>query len=299
MMTSHPSNMENSIVADDGASIGFLPPLTSADARLYWEHLLEPSVRLWVTLHDDEVVGTVQLHLSIKQNGAHRAEIAKLMVHPQRRRLGIARQLMDVAERAEVEANRSLLVLDTRAGDPSNGLYRSLGFVEAGRIPQYAPSADGQLDETVIYYKFIKDSREIDFHSNRPTSPGTLHHVEINVSNLQRSAEFWGGLLGYLGYEPHQNWPTGLSWRKGGMYIVLVQTESDYLEPRYHRKYTGLNHLAFHAESRQQVDELADLLTTRGSHVLYEDLHPYAGGAEHYAVFFEDPDRLKVEVVAP
>jgi len=334
MITSHPSDMANSIIAndrgisltnglhivevtewnaedlnslrslliavvDDGASIGFLPPLSHADARLYWEHLLEPSVRLWLAHYDGEVVGTVQLHLSMKQNGLHRAEIAKLMVHPQRRRLGVARQLMDLAERAAVEANRSLLVLDTRAGDQSNALYRSLGFVEAGRIPQYAVSADGQLDETVIYYKFVAGFREMDFHPIRPTSQGMFHHVEINVSNLQKSAEFWGWLLGYLGYEPYQNWPTGLSWRKGGMYIVLVQTESDYLEPRYHRKCTGLNHLAFHAESRQQVDELANLLRTMGSHALYEDRHPYAGGAEHYAVFFEDPDRLKVEVVAP
>ncbi|WP_067566284.1 GNAT family N-acetyltransferase [Ferroacidibacillus organovorans] len=251
-------------VVADGASIGFLPPLTRADARLYWEHLLEPSVRLWVALYDGEVVGTVQLHLSMKQNGAHRAEIAKLMVHPQRRRLGIARQLMDVAGRSAMEANRSLLVLDTRAGDPSNVLYRSLGFVEAGRIPQYALSADGQLDETVIYYRFIEDSQELDLPPNRTISPGTLHHVEINVSNLQRSVEFWGWLLGYLGYEPYQNWTTGLSWRKGGIYIVLVQTESDYLEPRYHRKHAGLNHLAFYAESRQQVDELTNLLRTMG-----------------------------------
>ncbi|KUO95648.1 VOC family protein [Ferroacidibacillus organovorans] len=134
---------------------------------------------------------------------------------------------------------------------------------------------------------------------NHSTRSGTLHHVEINVSNLQRSAEFWGWLLEYLGYVPYQTWVEGRSWCKGVTYIVLVQTESDYLEPRYHRKRTGLNHLAFHAASRQRVDELADLLRTRGTHVLYEDRHPYAGGEEHYAVFFEDPDRLKVEVVAP
>ncbi|WP_179123151.1 VOC family protein [Ferroacidibacillus organovorans] len=142
-------------------------------------------------------------------------------------------------------------------------------------------------------------SRESDFHPNHSTRSGTLHHVEINVSNRQRSVEFWGWLLGYLGYKPYQNWVEGRSWCKGETYVVLVQTESDYFEPHYQRKRTGLNHLAFHAASRQQVDELADLLRTRGTHVLYEDRHPYAGGAEHYAVFFEDPDRLKIEVVAP
>ena len=162
-------------VVADGASIGFLPPLNDADAKLYWEHLLEPSVRLWTADYDGEIVGTVQLHLTMKQNGAHRAEIAKLMVHPQKRRLGIARQLMDVAERAAMEAGRSLLVLDTRAGDPSNTLYRSLGFVEAGRIPQYARSANGQFDETVIYYKLLAGSREIDFHRTISSTGGRVH----------------------------------------------------------------------------------------------------------------------------
>ena len=40
-------------------------------------------------------------------------------------------------------------------------------------------------------------------------------------------------------------------------------------------------------------------LRQKGVTVLYEDKHPHAGGADHYAVFFEDPDRTKVELVAP
>ncbi|WDL99626.1 VOC family protein [Alicyclobacillus sp. ALC3] len=128
---------------------------------------------------------------------------------------------------------------------------------------------------------------------------GTLHHVEINVSNLQRSLEFWGWLLEYLGYEPFQNWPEGRSWRKGETYLVFVQTESHYSDVEFHRKRTGLNHLAFHADSRTQVDELTILLRAKGIPILYEDRHPHAGGPDHYAVFFEDRDRMKVEIVAP
>jgi ribosomal protein S18 acetylase RimI-like enzyme len=61
---------------------------------------------------------------------------------------------------AEAEAGRrgrTLLVLDTRAGDVSNRLYRSLGYVEAGRIPRFARSAGGRLDDTVIYYKELRE----------------------------------------------------------------------------------------------------------------------------------------------
>ena len=62
---------------------------------------------------------------------------------------------MEEAEEIAIVEGRSLLVLDTREGDPSNFLYTSLGYNEAGRIPYYAKSADGQLDSTVLYYKVI------------------------------------------------------------------------------------------------------------------------------------------------
>lgn len=91
----------------------------------------------------------------MKPNAAHRAEIAKLMVSPEARRCGIARMLMETAEEAARQENRTLLVLDTREGDPSNGLYRSLGFIEVSKIPHFARSADGSLDATVLYYKEI------------------------------------------------------------------------------------------------------------------------------------------------
>lgn len=142
-------------VVDDGASIGFLPPMKHSAADEYWETVLKPEVILYVAKWNDEIVGTVQLHLCTKQNGLHRAEIAKLMTHPDYRGRGIARTLMKKAEeRAKLE-ERILLVLDTRAGDPSNYLYLSLGFVEAGRIPFYAKSGEGNLDTTVLYYKTI------------------------------------------------------------------------------------------------------------------------------------------------
>ena len=128
---------------------------------------------------------------------------------------------------------------------------------------------------------------------------GLIHHIEINVSNLQSSVDFWSWLLEELGYEPFQKWDGGQSWIIGKTYIVFVQTDEKYLNPPYHRSRTGLNHLAFYARSRQQVDDLTRLLKQKGVRILYEDRHPYAGGNNHYAVFFEDPDRIKVELVAP
>ncbi|KZE78523.1 GCN5 family acetyltransferase [Paenibacillus elgii] len=141
---------------ESGASVGFLPPLSKEEAVDYWKSVLEPGVVLWAAKLDRKFVGTVQLQLAQKKNASHRAEIAKLMVHTRSRRNGIARALMLAAEERARTEKRTLLVLDTRAGDPSNLLYRSLGYVEAGRIPRYARSADGSLNDTVFYFKEVE-----------------------------------------------------------------------------------------------------------------------------------------------
>ncbi|WP_209847416.1 GNAT family N-acetyltransferase [Paenibacillus sediminis] len=142
-------------VVEDGASVGFLAPLRMKEAVEYWEQVISPGVMLWIAVMEEKIVGTIQLHLAMKANGSHRAEVAKLMVHPSYRRNGIARLLMQTVESAAKAEGRSLLILDTRLGDPSNELYKSLGYIEAGQIPNYAKSSNGHLDATVFYYKQI------------------------------------------------------------------------------------------------------------------------------------------------
>ncbi|WP_413310266.1 VOC family protein [Bacillus sp. 1P10SD] len=126
-----------------------------------------------------------------------------------------------------------------------------------------------------------------------------LHHLEIYVSNLAKTKEFWGWFLKELGYEPYQKWDLGISWKYRDTYLVFVQVEERFMDIPYHRSRVGLNHLAFHAESQEQVDQITEQLIGRGIFILYQDRHPFAGGNSHYAVFFEDPDRIKVELVAP
>lgn len=129
--------------------------------------------------------------------------------------------------------------------------------------------------------------------------PGTLHHVELYVANLQRSLSFWRWFLLRLGYQEYQSWEEGCSFRLEDTYLVFVQATEQHREHEYHRCRPGLNHLAFHAKSRSDVDKLTTELEQRGINILYRDRHPYAGGEGYYAVFFEDTDRMKVEFVAP
>ena len=128
-----------------------------------------------------------------------------------------------------------------------------------------------------------------------PDRAGQLHHVELYASDLDASVDFWAWLLGKLGYETKNDWDEGRSWVNGPTYVVLVAADADH---PFDRNGPGLNHLAFHAASREQVDELtAGVREREDATLLYEDRHPYAGG--YYALYCEDPEGIKVEVVAP
>lgn len=142
---------------DSGASVGFLAPLAPEAARAYWEEVAaDPACLLWGAWFDGELLGSAQLHLAAKANAAHRAEVAKLMVHRRARRRGLGRALMQAVEDEARRRGRTTLVLDTRQGDPSEDLYRSLGWQPAGVIPEFARSSHGAgLHATALYYKLL------------------------------------------------------------------------------------------------------------------------------------------------
>jgi ribosomal protein S18 acetylase RimI-like enzyme len=142
-------------VVGQGASVGYLPPLDIETARNYWRGAVQPLIDLVVAKVDGRTAGTVQLESSPKKNAHHRAEVNKLLVHPELQRHGIGRRLMSEVEHIARESGKTLLHLDTREGDVSNDFYRSLGWIEAGRIPMWAESASGSLDGTVFYYKIL------------------------------------------------------------------------------------------------------------------------------------------------
>lgn len=140
----------------NGASVGFLNPINSSTAREYWQHVLstpEDELVLWVATCEETIVGSVQLALCPKENGRHRAEVQKLMVHSSARGHRIASRLMQTLETYALQTGRFLLVLDTEAGSPAESVYQHLNWQKAGEIPDYARNAAGQLHATAYYYK--------------------------------------------------------------------------------------------------------------------------------------------------
>ncbi|MGV8926177.1 MAG: GNAT family N-acetyltransferase [Ewingella sp.] len=142
-----------------GASIGFIPPFGHPQALVFWQKLIPAfrsgERRLLVARLNGKIVGTVQLAVSQPANGIHRADVNKLMVHPQARRLGIARSLMTAIEAMARGAGKTLLVLDTISGGAAEGLYTSLGYEISGRIPVYAVSTGGELESTTVMFKVL------------------------------------------------------------------------------------------------------------------------------------------------
>lgn len=150
-----------SLAVEQGASIGFVPPFAQPQALAFWQKLIPAFTsgerRLLVARLNGKIVGTVQLAVSQPANGAHRAEVNKLMVHPAARRLGIARSLMVAIEEVARSAGKQLLVLDTITEGAAEGLYRSLGYEVAGQIPLYAMSTEGQLEPTTVMFKVLEE----------------------------------------------------------------------------------------------------------------------------------------------
>jgi GNAT superfamily N-acetyltransferase len=147
---------------DAGASVSFLPPLAPAAARGFWRRAASSVATggrmilgAWA---DGILVGTVALDMATPPNQPHRAEVAKLLVHPDARRHGLGRALMARLEAEAVRAGRTLLTLDTSEGNPAEALYRSMGWQEAGRIPRYALDAERRECGTVIFFKDVRHS---------------------------------------------------------------------------------------------------------------------------------------------
>jgi GNAT superfamily N-acetyltransferase len=142
---------------EEGAGVSFLAPLAPDAARQFWQDTARDiagghKVLLagWV---GGVLAGTVTLAFAWPQNQQHRAEVVKLLVHPGGRRHGLARLLMARLETEALRAGRTLLTLDTRAGDKAEHLYRSMGWIEYGRIPGYAVQANGSFEETLFLWK--------------------------------------------------------------------------------------------------------------------------------------------------
>jgi len=146
-----------------GASVSFVSPFSVGDAARFWRERVRPGVEagtrtVLAAVQEGVVAGTVQLDRATPPNQPHRADVSKLLVHPDRRKQGMARALMIGLEDAARASGRWLMTLDT-ASAVAEHLYSSLGYRTAGAIPEYAlNSSGGVLEATIIMYKSLRET---------------------------------------------------------------------------------------------------------------------------------------------
>jgi catechol 2,3-dioxygenase-like lactoylglutathione lyase family enzyme len=82
-------------------------------------------------------------------------------------------------------------------------------------------------------------------------------------------------------------------WQLGTFYIYFNQVQSRFENASYHRKQVGLDHIAIKLSDTAEVLALREFLINHGIPILY-DADYY--GPNYFAIYFEDPDRIKLEL---
>ena len=124
----------------------------------------------------------------------------------------------------------------------------------------------------------------------------SIHHIDITVSDLDRSTEFYDRLLPLMGFRRSPDVPEGPIW--AGTHTEIGLAPARGTSRRDHDRYSpGLHHLAFSAPDRAAVDTFHGRLLDLGVQVLDAPAEYPKYGSGYYAVFFADPDGIKLEYV--
>lgn len=130
---------------------------------------------------------------------------------------------------------------------------------------------------------------------------GAIHHIDLTVRDAHASRAFYEAVLGFMGYRLSDTYPIGYDFDRteGASFCSIgIRNASGPNATREHDRYTnGLHHLAWTADSRDDVDALHALLLRIGATVLDAPAAYPKYGPTYYAVFFADPDGLKLEYV--
>jgi acetyltransferase len=151
---------------NNGAPLGFLPPITRETSLDYWISLipeLQPGGRILLIAANEEgrIVGSGQLALSPRQNSPHRAELQRLFVARTARGRGVGSSLVVALHYVARQHGRTLITLSTRSGEGPEEFYKSLGYKVAGVIPGWTIGRNGErYDHATLYHELESEALE-------------------------------------------------------------------------------------------------------------------------------------------
>ncbi len=129
--------------------------------------------------------------------------------------------------------------------------------------------------------------------------PSGIDHLMINANDYDKAVRFYGWLMPGIGYPHSESFSepssmTGYYGDSGSLWVV--RSDPPRRSETFDKGRVGLREIAFRAESRRQIDDLARGISSHGGRIL-DPPREYDYRPGYYSVFFTDPDGLKLEVV--
>lgn len=119
-----------------------------------------------------------------------------------------------------------------------------------------------------------------------------IDHLSVRVSDIERSRAFYGRLFEFLGFEVLEDYGDQIGWTNGKTRYWIGQADAEGRGRRHRIGDVGFHHYAFELRSRAAVDDLQAFLEREGATIVDPAGEYYP---DYYAVFFLDPDGLKLE----
>ena len=119
-----------------------------------------------------------------------------------------------------------------------------------------------------------------------------IDHISIRVSNYEKSKAFYGRLFDFLGFEISDEYPSTIGWTNGKTRYWIGAADTQGRKRKLRIGDVGLHHYAFELRNRKDVDALQDFVVELGAKIVDPAGEYYD---DYYAVFFLDPDGMKLE----
>jgi catechol 2,3-dioxygenase-like lactoylglutathione lyase family enzyme len=120
-----------------------------------------------------------------------------------------------------------------------------------------------------------------------------IDHLVLSVGDFARSKEFYGKLLDFLGFKLKHEYDDMAGWSNGETLFWIAAADAEGKKRKYRKGDIGFHHYAFELASRKDVDALGSFLEKNDMTVVDPPGEYY--GRNYYAVYFTDPDGMKLE----
>lgn len=123
-----------------------------------------------------------------------------------------------------------------------------------------------------------------------------IAHIQLSVSDVQRSKRFYQPLMQYLEMKPILDVPESYYCVGSRTGIALTQADEQYRSDRFEQRRVGLHHFCLRARSREDVDEVFGVVQTLEGGSIVHGPQEDAFAPGYYSILFEDPDGIRIEV---